>query len=82
MQMTCAEPDVKLTKEPRILNREIVGVDVSGRTLVHLPEQSLIHVIGPESGSPSLVRVQFGSVAVKVFSVDLYKRSIKSKQRR
>jgi hypothetical protein len=59
----------------RVLSREIIGVDVSRRTLVHLPEETVVQVIGPEPGSPSLVRVRFGAAAVKVFSVDLYKRS-------
>ena len=68
-----------MTNEPRILRREIIGVDVSRRTLVHLPEQSVVHVIGPEPGSPSLMRIQSGAAAVKVFSVDLYKRSRRAK---
>jgi hypothetical protein len=64
-----------MTREHRVLSREIIGVDVSGRTLVHLPEQALVHVLGPEPGTPSLVRVQCGEAAVKVFSEDLYERS-------
>lgn len=58
----------------------MIGVDVCESTLVYLPEQTLVHVLGPEPESPSLVRVQSGAAAVKVFSVDLYNRSRKSKQ--
>jgi hypothetical protein len=70
-----------MTNQPRVLIRDMIGVDISRRTLVHLPEETVVHVIGPEPGSPSLIRVQSGVTAVKVFSVDLYKRSRKARRR-